>query len=212
VIPSITVTEPDAGSNVRGIRTSACCAEGGWVITGTNHFITFGGIADCLFVLAKTLPAAEGGKHRFTLFLVDKGNPGCSVAGYQQTLAGPPHEQAELVFSDCFVTDDRVLGGEGGELRAVFSTFAEERISMAITDLGTAQRALELATAHARDRRTFGLAIGEFQAIQILLADSATELSAARSLTYELARGLTERTVPPAERPRYSATSSPRHC
>ena len=199
LVPSITVTEPDAGSDVQALRTSARRVDGGWLISGTKHYITFGGIADCLFVLAKTPTAADGGKKRFTLFLVDKGNPGYKVARYQETLAGPPHEQAELVFDDCFVADDRVLGGEGGGLRAVFSTFAEERISMSICGLGTAQRALELATGYARDRHAFGQAIGEFQAIQILLADSATELAAARSLTYDLALRLADRKVEPHE-------------
>jgi alkylation response protein AidB-like acyl-CoA dehydrogenase len=133
------------------------------------------------------------------LFLVERSNPGFHVARVQQTLAGPPHEQAELVFNDCFVADDSILGGEGGGLRAVLSTFAEERISMAICGLGAARRALDLAVDYARSRTAFGQAIGEFQAIQILLADSATELAAARALTYDLVRQLGERTVEPHE-------------
>lgn len=199
LIPSITVTEPEAGSDVQGLLTTAVPVDGGWSINGVKHYITFGGMADCLFLLAKTPKDDATGKQRFTLFLVDKGNPGYKVASYQQTMAGPPHEQAELLFSDCFVPDDQVLGGVGGGLRAVFSTFAEERISMSIGALGTARRALELATAQARTRRAFGQAIGEFQAIQALLADSVTELAAARALTFELAHRLTDRTVQPHE-------------
>lgn len=199
LVPSITVTEPEAGSDVQSLRTSAHRVDGGWVINGTKHFITFGGIADCLFVLAKTPPTDDEGKRRFSLFLVEKGNPGYSVARYQQTMAGPPDEQAELVFQDCFVPHDQVLGEAGRGLQAVFATFAEERISMAITSLGAARRALELATSYARDRHAFGQAIGGFQAVQTLLADSATELSAACSLTYDLARRLSERKVEPHE-------------
>jgi len=198
LVPSITVSEPEAGSDVQGIRTTAQRTDGGWLINGTKHFITFGDKSDCLFVLAKT-PPAESGKRRFTLFLVERSNLGFYVARLQQTMAGPPHEQAELVFNDCFVADDMVLGGEGGGLAAVFSTFAEERISMSICCLGAGQRALELAVHHARARTAFGQSIGDFQAIQILLADSATELSAARSLTYDLARQLSDRKVMPHE-------------
>jgi acyl-CoA dehydrogenase len=201
IVPAITVTEPEAGSDVQSIRTTATRVEGGWSISGVKHFITFGGLADCLFVLAKMKikPDEEPGRQRFTLFLVDKGNPGYRIARYQETMAGPPHDQAEIVFEDCVVGDDRVLGEVGGGLRAVFSTFAEERIVMAIGALGTSRRALELAAAHARTRRAFGQAIGDFQAVQGLLADSATELAAARALTYDLARRLADRTVQPHE-------------
>jgi alkylation response protein AidB-like acyl-CoA dehydrogenase len=199
VTPSITVTEPDAGSDVQGIRTTARRTDGGWLISGTKHYITFGALADCLFVLAKT-PTSGGREGKaFTLFLVERGNPGYSVARLQATMAGPPDEQAELVFDDCFVADDRVLGGEGNGLRTVFSTFAEERISMSICALGSAQRAIELAVDYARQRHAFGQPIGEFQAIQHMLADSATELSAARSLTYDMARRLGDRRVEPHE-------------
>ncbi|GAA4546358.1 acyl-CoA dehydrogenase family protein [Pseudonocardia xishanensis] len=197
--PSITVTEPEAGSDVQGLRTTARRVDGGWVLDGTKHYITFGGQADVLFVLARTPSEDQGDRKRFTLFLVERGNPGYRVARYQQTMAGPPHEQTELVFTDCFVADDRVLGGVGKGLATVLSTFAEERISMSVTALGAAQRALELATAYARDRTAFGSRIGDFQGVLFPLADSATELAAARALTYDLARRLSDRVVQPHE-------------
>lgn len=198
LVPAITVTEPDAGSDVQGLKTRARPANGGWLLSGTKHYITQGARADCLFVLARSDEAAAKSRH-FTLFLVEKGSPGLHVARLQETMAGPPHEQAELVFDDCFVPDANVLGGVGNGLRPVFQTFAEERISMAITALGAARRALDLAVGYARERHAFGSSIGDFQAVQIQLADSATELAAARAMTYELARSLGHQPVEPAE-------------
>jgi alkylation response protein AidB-like acyl-CoA dehydrogenase len=198
LLPAIAVTEPDAGSDVQGLRSRARRVEAGWRIDGTKHYITHGARADVLFVLART-DDDTGGRRRFTQFLVDKGTPGLAVARLQDTMAGGRPEQAELVFDGCVVGDEQVLGGEGQGLRCVLRTFAEERISMAITALGTAQRALELACDYARNRTAFGSAIGSYQAIQIALADSATELVAARAMTYGLAGELVHRPVERAE-------------
>jgi acyl-CoA dehydrogenase len=186
VVPSITVTESEAGSDVQAIRTTARHIDGGWIINGTKHFITFGDRSDCLFVLARTSRDNGDGKKRFTFFLVRRDNPGLSVTRIQRSMAGPPYDQAELAFDDCHVTDEDVLGTEGEGLKAVFATFGEERISMAITALGTAQRAVELAVEHARSRTAFGQRIADYQAVQHLIVDSATELSAARALTYQV--------------------------
>lgn len=198
LVPAIVVTEPDAGSDVQGLKTKARRIEGGWSLTGTKHYITQGAKADCLFVLARTANGESGSK-AFSMFVVEKGTPGLSVARLQETMAGEPSEQAELVFEDCIVPDSALLGGEGDGLKSVLMTFAEERISMAITALGTARRAIELATEYARIRTAFGSVIGDYQAIQIQLADSATELVAARSMTYALAEQLSERRVARAE-------------
>jgi acyl-CoA dehydrogenase len=198
VVAAIAVTEPEAGSDVQGLKTKAIRAEGGWRLQGTKHYITLGSRADVLFVLARTDDGRDGSRS-FTAFLVEKGTPGFSVAGMQETLSGPVAEQAELLFDDCFVDDAQVLGEVGGGLKAIFKTFAEERISMSITALGTAQRAIELAAEYAAQRRAFGSVIGEYQAIQILLADSVTELAAAQSMTYALASQLESRRVTPAE-------------
>lgn len=198
LVPAIVVTEPEAGSDVQGLKTRATKVADGWSISGTKHYITHGAKADCLFVLARTGDASLGSK-AFSLFVVEKGAPGLQVARLQETMAGPPAEQAELVFEDCVVPDGALLGGEGNGLKCVLMTFAEERISMAITALGTARRAIELATEYARMRKAFGTVIGDYQAIQIQLADSATELVAARAMTYSLAEQLTERRVARAE-------------
>jgi len=197
-VAAIAVTEPEAGSDVQGLKTRAVRTDGGWRLRGTKHYITLGARADVLFVLARTADDADG-SGSFTVFLVEKDTPGFSVAGMQETLSGPVAEQAELLFDDSFVDDRQVLGEVGGGLKAIFKTFAEERISMAITALGTAHRALELAVEYANQRRAFGSVIGDYQAIQIQLADSVTELAAARSMTYALVSALASRRVSAAE-------------
>jgi acyl-CoA dehydrogenase len=191
VVPSITVTEPEAGSDVQAVRTTARHVDSGWLINGTKHYITFGDRSDCLFVLARTGIDNSSGKKQFTFFLVRRDNPGLSVTRIQRSIAGPPYDQAELAFDDCYIAESDVLGTEGGGLKAVFATFGEERISMAICALGTAQRALELAVAHAKSRNAFGSPIADYQAVQHLIVDSATELSAARALTYQVVGAVT---------------------
>jgi acyl-CoA dehydrogenase len=198
LVAAIAVTEPEAGSDVQGLKTRAVRADGAWRLQGTKHYITLGAHADVLFVLART-DDGNGGSPSFTVFLVEKGTPGFSVAGKQETLSGPVAEQAELLFDDCLVADEQVLGEVGGGLKAIFKTFAEERISMAITALGTAHRAIELAADYATKRTAFGSVIGDYQAVQIQLADSVVELAAAQSMTYALASQLGSRRVTPAE-------------
>jgi acyl-CoA dehydrogenase len=193
VLPSIVITEPDAGSDVRAIRTIARPVDGGWIIDGTKHFITFANEADCLFVLART-PLDEN-RDRFTIFLVERGTPGFKPGLAQETMAGPPHDHYEVVFDNCFVPAANIIGGQGNGLRTIMATLAEERISMSICAVGTALRCLELAADYARKRQAFGSAIGDFQAVQYLLAESAAELGAARALAYDLARRLSTRRV-----------------
>jgi acyl-CoA dehydrogenase len=196
--PSIAVTEPEAGSDVQGLKTRAERTTRGWMINGNKHYITFGARADVLFVLARS-GSRDQGSRGFSLFLVDKGNPGLKVARMQETMGGRPLEQTELLFDNCEIPESALLGGEGKGLKCVFATFAEERITMATTGLGTARRAIELAVAHAKSRKTFGSLLAEYQALQHMLADSVTELTAARAMTFELARQLDHRTVAPPE-------------
>ncbi|MCX2931801.1 acyl-CoA dehydrogenase family protein [Mycobacterium sp. CVI_P3] len=198
LVAAIAVTEPEAGSDVQGLKTRAVRADGGWRLQGSKHYITLGARADVLFVLART-EGDNSGARSFTVFLVEKDTPGFSIAGMQETMSGPVAEQAELLFEDCFVGEEYVLGEVGEGLKAIFKTFAEERISMAITALGTARRAIELAAEYATQRTAFGSPIGDYQAIQIQLADSVTELAAAQSMTYALASQLESRRVTAAE-------------
>lgn len=198
VLPAIAVTEPEAGSDVQGLKARAVQTPSGWRINGTKHYITFGGRADILFLLARTA-GRDAGSKAFTLFLVEKGTPGLKVARLQETMGGRPLEQAELTLDELELPDTAVIGEVGGGLKLVFKTFAEERLTMATTALGTAQRAIELGVEYAKTRKAFGSSISEYQAIQHSLADSATELFAARSMTFALARQLGDRAVAPYE-------------
>jgi acyl-CoA dehydrogenase len=196
--PAIAVTEPEAGSDVQNLKTRAEKTATGWRINGNKHYITFGARADILFLLARTAGKEEGSRG-FSLFLVEKGTPGLKVARMQENMGGRPIEQTELLIDDMDLPPESLIGGEGKGLKSVFATFAEERITMATTALGTAQRAIELGVEYAKTRVAFGSAIAEYQAIQHPLADSATELFAARAMTFELARQLDGRAVTPAE-------------
>lgn len=198
ILPAIAVTEPEAGSDVQGLKTKAEPTANGWRLNGGKHYITFGARADILFVLARTA-GREAESKAFTLFLVEKGTPGLKVARLQETMGGRPLEQAELVLDDLELPDSAVIGEVGGGLKLVFKTFAEERLTMATTALGTAQRAIELGVDYAKTRKAFGHMISDYQAIQHSLADCATELFAARSMTFALARQLGDRVVAPHE-------------
>lgn len=198
LLPAIAVTEPEAGSDVQGLKTRAERTASGWKINGNKHYITFGARAHILFLLARTA-GKEAGSKAFTLFLVNQGAPGLKIARTQETMGGKPVEQVELLLEDLEVPDENVIGGVGNGLRTVLKTFAEERLTMATTALGTAQRAIEMGVDYAKTRKTFGNFLGEYQAIQHPLADSATELFAARAMTFELARQLDHRAVAPHE-------------
>jgi alkylation response protein AidB-like acyl-CoA dehydrogenase len=175
----IAITEPGAGSDVTGIRTVLVPCPGGWRLTGTKHFITNAPYADYLQVLARD---AAGG---FTMVIVEQGD--YRVAERQTTMAGDDL-QAEVIFDDVFVPADHVIGRAGEGLDHTVAFLAGERLAMASVAIGMAQRALDLAWDYAHTRRTFGRLLIENQAIQWMLADSETELRAARALCHEVAR------------------------
>ncbi len=184
------LTEPGAGSDSAAIRTRAVRQDGGWSITGTKHFISGGEQADFIMVMAVTDPSkrAKG----ITAFVVDRHAPGFKVARVDVTMGSPAWTLAELAFEDCFVSEEAVVGAVGGGFAIAQEALNEGRLSVACTCLGAADRLLELAIGHARNRQTFGSALAKHQAIQWMLADSATELSAARSLVYATLRALDE--------------------
>ena len=164
--------------------------DGGWSITGTKHFISGGEQADFIMVMAVTDPSrrAKG----ITAFVVDRHAPGFKVARVDVTMGSPAWTLAELAFEDCFVPEEAVVGSVGGGFVIAQEALNEGRLSVACTCLGAADRLLELAIGHARNRETFGAPLSKHQAIQWMLADSATELSAARSLVYATLRALDE--------------------
>lgn len=183
------LTEPEAGSDAAAIRTRAVRRGDGWVIDGAKHFISHVEGAGLVTVMACTDPVkrARGG---ITAFLVERGTPGMNVTRTEMTMGSPVWKLSELAFHDCFVPAGAVLGAVGDGFAMALEALDEGRLSVASGCLGTAERMLELATEHARTRRTFGAPLADRQAIQWMLADSATEIACARALLYATIRAL----------------------
>jgi acyl-CoA dehydrogenase len=186
-LASFALTEPGAGSDAAALRTRATRVDGGWKIDGLKHFISGAHKAQVLMVMAVTDAGlrARGG---ITAFLVDKGTPGMEITRVDKTIASDPIELAEIRFDDCFVPDSAVLGEVGQGFAIAMGSLASGRMGVSSACMGAADKLLELGVAHARERVTFGEPLAERQAIQWMLADSATELALARSLAYETMR------------------------
>jgi acyl-CoA dehydrogenase len=181
------LTEPGAGSDSAAISTRAAKAEGGWVINGRKHYISSGHVADVVMVMSVTDPQkrARGG---ITALLVDKGTPGFTVTRVDTTIGSEAWKLAELTFEDCFVPDSAVMGKVGEGFRIAMESLTDGRMAVACCCIGAADRLLELMTAHAKERVTFGKPLAERQAIQWMLADTAVDIATARSLAYETLR------------------------
>lgn len=181
------LTEPGAGSDGAGVETRARKVAGGWVLNGRKHYISGGHNASVLMVIAVTDPEkrARGG---ITAFLVDRGTPGFEVTRIDTTIGSDAIKLGELVFTDCFVSDEAVLGEVGSGFKVAMSSLTNGRLGVSCACIGTADRLLELSVAYAKERRTFGQPLSERQAIQWMLADSATEIAHARALVYEALR------------------------
>ncbi len=180
------LTEPGSGSDALGARTTAVRRDGGWVLNGSKTFITNAGHADCAVVIAVT--NREKKSHGFTAFLVEKGTPGFRPGKKEDKLGLRASDTSELIFEDCFVADENRLGAEGEGFIDAMRVLDGGRISIAALSLGIAHGAYDAALKYAKERRQFGKAISEFQAIQFKLADMATQLEAARVLTLKAAR------------------------
>jgi alkylation response protein AidB-like acyl-CoA dehydrogenase len=180
------ITEPGSGSDAMGARTTAVRRDNGWVINGSKTFITNGGKADCAVVIAVT--DREKKSHGMTAFLVEKGTPGFRPGKKEDKLGLRASDTSELIFEDCFVPDENRIGAEGEGFIDAMRVLDGGRISIAALALGIAHGAYDAARKYARERRQFGKAIAEFQAIQFKLADMATQLEAARQLTLRAAR------------------------
>ena len=182
------LTEPDAGSDARGIRTRAERRDGGWLINGRKTFISNAG-TDMSFgvtLLART-PSAEGEPQRYATLVVEKDTPGFTMGPKMRGIGWKGLDTRELWFDDVFVPDDHLVGNPDMGLGQFLSTLEVGRISIAALSLSLTQAVLDLALDYARERHQFGQPISKFQAIQFKLADIATELEAARWLTYRAA-------------------------
>ncbi len=182
------LTEPEAGSDARSIRTTAVRRDGGWVINGQKAFISNAG-TDLSFgvtLLART-DRGSGGPPRFASLVVEKGAEGFTMGPKLRGIGWRGLDTRELYFDDVWVPDDHLLGDPELGLAQFLRTLEVGRISIAALSLSLTQAVLDLATAYAKERVQFGQSISTFQAVQFKLADMATELEAARWLTYRAA-------------------------
>jgi acyl-CoA dehydrogenase len=157
------------------------------VLNGRKHYISGAHRADVVLVMAVNDPEkrARGG---ITAFLVERGTPGFAVTRVDTTIGSEAIKLAELTFEDCFVPEAAVLGEVGQGFKIAMSSLDSGRLGVSCSCIGTADRLLEMSAEHAKQRSTFGKPLADRQAIQWMLADSATELAAARTLTYETLR------------------------
>ncbi|MFS8499286.1 MAG: acyl-CoA dehydrogenase family protein [Micromonosporaceae bacterium] len=181
----IALTEPDAGSDLQGISTTARRDGDHYVVNGTKMWITNARHADPLPVLVKTDPTAQPAHRGMSVLLVEQGTPGFHVLRDLPKLGYKGTESCEVLLSDCRVPAANLLGGvEGRGLQQVLSALEIGRLNVAARAVGVAQAAYDEALAYARTRRAFGKPIGDFQAIQIKIADMAMKVQAARLLVY----------------------------
>jgi butyryl-CoA dehydrogenase len=179
------LSEPGSGSDAAAMRLSARREGEEWVLNGTKNFITNGARAGLTVVFAQTDPSE---RHRgITAFLVEKGVPGFTVGKLEHKLGIRGSDTAQLHFADCRVSDDHRLGEVGEGFKIAMATLDGGRISIAAQAVGIARACLEDSLAYAREREAFGQKIAQFQAIQWMLADMATELEASRLLTWRAA-------------------------
>jgi butyryl-CoA dehydrogenase/short/branched chain acyl-CoA dehydrogenase len=180
------LSEAGSGSDAFALATRARGVEGGFVLTGQKLWITNAGEAGIFIIFANAQP--DQGYRGITAFLVDRDTPGFSVGKKEDKLGIRASSTCELVLEECFVPGDQVLGQVGKGYRVSIETLNEGRIGIGAQMVGLAQGALESALRYAKERKQFGRAISEFQAVQFQLAQLATELEAARLMVYNAAR------------------------
>ena len=175
------LSEPASGSDAAAMRTAARRDGDDWVLNGTKNFITNGAIANVAIVFAQTDPAQ---KHKgIAAFIVEKGTPGFSVGKLEKKLGIRGSDTAQLIFQDARVPAASLLGEADEGFRIALSTLDGGRISIAAQAVGIARACLEDSLAYAKQREAFGKKVADFQAIQWMLADMATEIDAARQVS-----------------------------
>jgi acyl-CoA dehydrogenase len=184
-IDALAMTEPDAGSDVRGMKCSARRDGADWIVNGTKHFISHADIADFVIVFVATgeEETADGPKKRITCFLVDRGTSGFEIRPGYNSVSHRGYHNCILAFDDCRLPASQILGEEGGGFALANSWLYATRLTVAAMCVGRARRAFDLALGYAAQRKQFGQPIGKFQGISFKLADMITEIDAADYLT-----------------------------
>jgi alkylation response protein AidB-like acyl-CoA dehydrogenase len=179
------LTEPEAGSDAGGTRTTAARTASGWTLNGSKTFTTNGTYADICVAMAVTDKSKDS--HGISAFILEKGTPGFRPGKKENKLGMRASDTSEVIFTDCHIPAGNLLGPEGEGFISSLKILDGGRISIAALGLGMAQGALEAATRYAKQRKQFNQPIADFQAIQFKLADMATDVEAARLLVYQAA-------------------------
>lgn len=182
---ALAMTEPDAGSDVRGMKCTARRDGGDWVVNGTKHFISGADTADFVIVFIATGEdqTPKGPKKRITAFLADRGTPGFTIRDGYQSVSHRGYRNMILEFNDCRLPDAQVLGAVDGGFAVMNDWLYATRITVATMSVGRARRCFDYALNHAAERRQFGQPIGKFQGVSFQIADMITEIDAADWLT-----------------------------
>jgi alkylation response protein AidB-like acyl-CoA dehydrogenase len=184
------LTEPSSGSDASSMRTTAVRRNGAWVLNGSKNFITNASFAGTVVAIAITDRTA--GSHGISAFIIDRDTKGFAVSKKENKLGMRASDTASLVFDDCRIAEDRLIGEPGQGFIQAMRVLDGGRISIAALAVGTAQGAFEAAVRYSKERYQFGKPISEFQAVQFKLANMATSIEAARLLTYRAAASKNE--------------------
>jgi acyl-CoA dehydrogenase len=197
----LAMTEPGAGSDLRGMKATARRDGDDWVLNGTKHFISHADTADfaIVFMASGEEQTPRGRKKKITSFFVDKGTPGFTVRDGYRNVSHRGYTNSILVFDDCRLPASQVLGEPHRGFEMANEWLGSTRLQVAATCLGRAARALELSTQHAASREQFGQPIGRFQGVAFKLADMATELKAAELMVLEAGWKYDRRTITEAD-------------
>ena len=182
---ALAMTEPDAGSDVRGMKCHAVRDGGDWLVNGTKHFISGAEHADFIIVFIATGEdeTPKGSKKRITAFLVDRGTPGFTIRDGYKSVSHRGYKNMILDFDDCRLPDSQVLGAVDGGFDVMNTWLYATRITVAAMSIGRARRCFDYALNFAADRQQFGQQIGKFQGVSFQLADMITEIDAADFMT-----------------------------
>jgi acyl-CoA dehydrogenase len=181
-IDALAMTEPDAGSDVRGMKCFARRDGDDWIVNGTKHFISHADVADFVIVFIATGEEARGRK-RITCFLVDRGTPGFEIRKGYNSVSHRGYHNCILTFDDCRLPAAQMLGEEGQGFEVANTWLYATRLTVATMCVGRARRAFDIALTYAAQRRQFGQQIGKFQGVSFKLADMITAIDAADLMT-----------------------------
>lgn len=184
-IGAYAITEPNTGSDAAGLATSAKKTSNGYVINGRKNFITNGNICDFCLVAAYTDKDKRG--EGISVFIVDRDTPGFEVTRKLEKMGHRSSDTAELVFEDCEVGEETLLGGKEGAFGALMEALITGRVSHGVKSAAIAEAALEQAIKYAKEREAFGRSLSKFQALRFKLATMATKVEAAKALAYKAA-------------------------